>query len=188
MSYELPVLLESDAIELLNVLCPEVVHEFPAATRDLVRKLECLPLALQVAGRLLAFEYASSLNVELLLSDLQTGESLLEEQAPIDTFDVAIGEVPTVGTLLRRSTDALPDDARELFMQLGSYAPRPAVLSADQILNFGHLPDPWGAMRTLLQRGLLESEGNGTFSVHALLVVQARFLANHERPNEPVRL
>ena len=54
--YALPLLEESDGLTLLRLLAPGVVASKRDACLKLVRDLECLPLALHVAGRLLQAE------------------------------------------------------------------------------------------------------------------------------------
>lgn len=54
--YRLDVLSEANALELLERLTPETVAQYPAEARLLVHDLEGLPLAIQVAGRLLHAE------------------------------------------------------------------------------------------------------------------------------------
>ena len=49
--------LEDHALELIGHLVPAVVDQYPDECRELVKALESLPLALQVAGRLLNTEY-----------------------------------------------------------------------------------------------------------------------------------
>ncbi len=54
--YPLPVLAAGAALALLRTLAPNVTRAHPAACRELVRELQGLPLALQVAGHLLEAE------------------------------------------------------------------------------------------------------------------------------------
>src|SRR5262249_49047201 len=51
--YNLPVLTEENALKLMGILVPSVVKQHQDECRELVGALECLPLALHVAGRLL---------------------------------------------------------------------------------------------------------------------------------------
>jgi hypothetical protein len=65
--YILGVLSEEDALTLLRKLAPAVVASNEAASRELVNDLEGLPLALQVAGRLLHTEASYGFGVTDLL-------------------------------------------------------------------------------------------------------------------------
>ena len=56
--YRLEVLSEGEALELLGQLAPGVVEDHPDAARELVRELDRLPLAVRIAGGLLAAEAA----------------------------------------------------------------------------------------------------------------------------------
>ena len=75
--YRLAVLTDQKAIELLQALAPGIVAQHPEPCRELVRALEGLPLALQVAGRLLQVEASYGFGVEDLLAELREGARLL---------------------------------------------------------------------------------------------------------------
>src|SRR5690606_17586246 len=56
MIYKLAILSEQEALQLLATLAPQAVEQYHQQALELVRDLEGLPLALQVAGRLLNAE------------------------------------------------------------------------------------------------------------------------------------
>jgi DNA-binding SARP family transcriptional activator len=173
--YKLPVLTEDNALDLLRQLAPEVVEEHPDASLALVRDLEGLPLALQVAGRLLRYESQIGWGIEDLLQELRDGAKLLALQPPAD---VAYPQAsPTITALLRKSTDSLSDDMRTRFVYLGMFAPKPATYDLPALAVAWGERDPRPAVRFLIDRGLLEPAGTGRFQMHALLVMHARLLA-----------
>lgn len=172
--YVLGVLGEDDALELLRVLAPEVVAANAPACRELARELEGLPLALQVAGRLLHAEAAYGFGVEALLDELRSGARLLEAQAPADRIDLKTGVTPSVAVLLQKSTDRLDAHTRDCFAILGVFAPKPATFDADAMAYMWEVADPRPAIRILADRGLLEPTGAGRFWMHALLVAHAK--------------
>lgn len=174
--YRLPVLSESAGLELLSQLTPETVAQYPQATRDLVRDLEGLPLAIQVAGRLLQSESRLGWGIGDLLAELRHGANLLKAQPPGDMIGVERETLPTVAALLKRSTDALDPDTRQHFALLGLFVPKPATFDLSAMAVAWDTTDPRSIARTLVNRGLLEPVGGGRFQMHALLVLHARSL------------
>jgi DNA-binding SARP family transcriptional activator len=174
--YKVPLLSDEAALELMRALAPEVVAAHPDAMLELARDLEGLPLALQVAARLLHAEMALGWGVEDLLAELREGARLLEAHAPSDRAEMARQTTPTVRALLQRSIDRLSADLQERFAVLGVFAPKPATFSLEAIQAVWGDRNPKPAIKALVDRGLLEPVGGGIFQMHALLVMQARAL------------
>ena len=175
--YPLAVLTEDDAVSLLRELAPEVVAQCPDASRLLVRELEGLPLAIQVAGRLLHTENRRGFGVETLLEELREGARLLEEKAPPDRSDVANQTTPTIAALLDKSTNFLDDITLERFAYLGPFAPKPATFDAEAMAYVWETKDPRATISALVDRGLLEYVKEiGRYQMHALLVAHATSL------------
>jgi hypothetical protein len=172
--YHLGVLRTSDAMALLRALAPAVVDKHPDLCEKLVTELECLPLALQVAGHLLNRENALGWSVEQLLSELRDGTKLLDEKAPPDRIDLENQTIPTVAVLLRKSTDRLDEVTRTHFAYLGAFAPKPATFDLDAMKEVWSVHDPRPSVRTLVDRGLLEAIGSSRYQMHSLLVSLAR--------------
>lgn len=172
--YRLSVLSEDTALELLNRLSPETVAAHPEESRELVRDLEGLPLAIQVAGRLLHTEAHLGWGVSDLLRELHAGAALLQAQAPGDMVKLGQESSPTITALLKRSTDSLDDDTRRAFALLGLLVPKPATFDLGAMAAAWDVPDPKPMARTLVNRGLLEPVSGGRFQMHALLVWHAR--------------
>ena len=174
--YVLGVLTGDDGLALLRTLAPSVVAEHPGPSAELVAEVEGLPLALQVAGRLLAAEAHLGLGVSSLLTDLREGSRLLSAQAPADRADLVTAATPTVAALLAQSTNRLPAALREQFAYLGAFVEKPATFDIEAIATVWDVPDPLPAVRTLVGRGLLEPTGDGRFQMHALLAMHAQAL------------
>ena len=68
--------VQQEALELLKQLAPSVVAQHPNECLVLVHELEGLPLALQVAGRLLNTEANYGFGVVELIEDLREREML----------------------------------------------------------------------------------------------------------------
>jgi hypothetical protein len=172
--YNLPPLNEEAALLLLNQLAPSVVNEYPTECLQLVRELGSLPLALQIAGRMLRAEAKMGLSVINLLENLRKDSALFSESAPIDRAEGTI--LPTVTALLRSSTDMLDEETRKRFAYLGAFAPAPATYGLDALRAIWQDENPLGTVRKLVGYGLLEPLGNGRFQMNALLVRHARSL------------
>jgi len=174
--YRLPVLGEENALQLLATLVPEAVAQYPNESRELVQNLEGLPLAIQVAGRLLYNEMQLGWGVSDLLDELRQGASLLSAQAPGDMVGHWQDTTPTIAALLKRSTDALDDLTRQRFADLGLFVPKPATFDPPAMATVWEVADPKPTARVLVNRGLLEPLSAGRFQMHALLVLHARSL------------
>ncbi len=175
--YKLPVLTFEKALELLNDLAPTVVAQNRKGCLELVRELEGLPLALQVAGHLLNSEASHGLSVTELLADLREGAKLLAAKAPSDRVDLIEQTIPTVAALLQKSTDRLDEFTRDCFAYLAAFVPKPATFDLAAMKAVWQIDDPRPIARTLVDRGLIEfvSEIN-RYQMHALLVLHARSL------------
>ena len=172
--HPLPILEEPYALDLFRAIAPEIAAQYPEQTRDLVKSLECLPLAIHVAARLLAAEARFGWGIEALLSGIRSGTAVLDAHSPEDRFDS--GAIPTVAALLRKSTDRLSEEMREYFAYLGVFAPKPATFDLELLATAWQVSDPKPIVRELVSRGLLEPAPEGRFRMHTLLVAHARSL------------
>jgi hypothetical protein len=172
--YNLPVLTDDDALKLMRILAPSVVNSYEDECLNLVRRLECLPLALHVAARLLRVESKFDWGVTDLLKEITEGAAVIEAEAPADRVE---GDtIPTVTALLKKSTDVLDDHTRDCFAYLGAFAPKPATFDLAAMKAVWEIDDPKPTVRKLVEHGLLEPAGSGRFQMHALLVMHARSL------------
>jgi hypothetical protein len=174
--YKLPVLTVQKSVKLLQKLAPDVVAQYPLESETLARELQGLPLALQVAGRLLAAEAGYGWDVADLLSDLHNGVRLLEARVPVESVD-SIHEIPpTIAASLKKSIEHLPEMDRIRFTLLGVDAPKPATYDLAALQKLWEIPDPKPTARLLVDRGLLEPVNSTEFQMHALLVMYAKSL------------
>jgi adenylate kinase family enzyme len=178
--YRLSPLTDENGLQLLRELARSVVDRYREKCLELVRALEGLPLALQVAGRLLHAEAEKERGlVEKLLDELRTGKKLLEARAPADRMDLERQTIPTVAVLLKHSIDRLDKTTRNHFALLGT-GPRPAIFSTPTLRNLWRVRDPQPTIDVLIKRGLLEPLGDGRYQMHALLVALADSLLTDE--------
>lgn len=179
--YRLGVLSKKAAFEVLEQLAPAVVTDHPEKARELVRELDGLPLALRVAGGLLAAETGAGFGANELLEELRESKRLLEAEAPPSRVGPFSAEEvsPTVAALLRRSTNRLESRLRERFALLGVLPGRPTSfdgLAAKNLWELTGSEDPRLDLRSLVDRGLLEPTGGARFQIHSLLGAFARSL------------
>jgi hypothetical protein len=153
--YRLGVLSDDEALDLLGQLAPGVAEDHPDGAHELVRELGGLPLALRIAGGLLAAEAAADLDVPGLLGELRESRRLLEEQPP-PSDALLLGEVtPTVAALLRRSTDGLRAMYRRRFALLGVLPSRPLSFDMSAAQDVWDIrSDLRMTLRALSDRGL----------------------------------
>ena len=177
--YKIPILTTDAGLSLMRQLAPEVVKQKPAESKELIHDLEGLPLAIQVAARLLHTEMSLGWDIDNLLQEIRQGATLLEAEAPADRTDLANETTPTIAILLQRSTDLLDDETRERFALLGVFAPKPATFNQDAMRAVWMADNPRPTVRKLVDRGLLEPVGNGRFQMHALLVLHAKSMFVH---------
>lgn len=176
---KLDVLSDEDALVLFGTLAPGVVHRHEESAIELLRELEGLPLAIQVAGRLLHTESEYGFSIETLLSELKAGKHVLSATAPVSAL-AGHDDVPaTVELLLKKSTDRLDPVTRARYASLGSLAPKPTTFDIRALSAIWETEDPKPTIRNLVDRGLLESiAGTERFQMHALLVWHARSLCS----------
>ena len=177
-TWPLAPLDEAAGLDLLRYFAREAVDAHLEKCRELVRALEGVPLALQVAGPLLASHHRLGLGVDAFIESLGQGAVLLAEAPPpgMGPFLEEANKNTTVAELYKRSVDFLPQDARKGFFCLGAMSPKPATfdLAALRDLWF-FLPDPLPALTVLADSGLLEPLSNGRFQMHAMLVAYAKW-------------
>ncbi len=178
-TYNLPVLTEEFALKVLRTLAPEVVSQNEGECLELVRDLECLPLALHVAAGLLRSEAKLGWGVTELIEKIRKGTELLGAQAPNDRLEKD-GFIPSVAVLLQRSTDVLSEETRERFIFLGGFAPKPATFDLPALRAVWQVDDPKPTVRELVGHGLLEPAAHGRFQMHRILVDHARSLCSEE--------
>lgn len=174
--YLLGVLSDSEALELLRKLAPDATNIDHQGTLKLVKELEGLPLALQVAGRLLAEEAAMGWGINELLTELIDGTKLMNAKAPTDRTDLETQTTPTIAILLKKSTDRLDPITRDRFALLGVFVSKPATFDSTAAGAAWDTDDPKPTLRTLVNRGLLEPVLDGRFQMHSLLTIHARML------------
>ena len=106
----LPVLSKKDSIHLLKIICPKIVLDFNEQAQELVEHLEGLPLAIQVAGKLLSAELSYGWGIDNLLADLKTTTRLLQENIPIELKNLSTQTSLSVAALLKKNNVVIATD------------------------------------------------------------------------------
>lgn len=176
-NYLLSPLDEGSSLMILEQTAPDVLRKHPQSCVELVKELQGLPLALRVAGGMLASEAHYGWEVESLVEELRKDAGrILDHDAPSDMIDIAEESTPTVAALFRKSTDRLNDEERTCFARLGVFASKPATFSVSAMARVWEVEDPKPMIRRLVDCGLLEPAGQSRFQVHALLMKHAELL------------
>jgi small GTP-binding protein len=165
------------SLRLLGSLAPEVVTNYPTETRELVNILEGLPLAIQVAGRLLQSEMSTGFGVRELIKELGEGSRLLNSKVPSNSHDLAKETTSTISALFLSSLNKLDEDTRDCYAYLGVFAPKPAMFDIEAMAFVWQVKDPLPIVHKLLSYGLLEYNSEiDRYEMPALLVTFARSL------------
>jgi len=146
-----------------------------------VNSFNGLPLALQVAGRLLNTEADYGFDVTQLIHELREGAKLLEATAPADRTDLVMETTPTLAALLEQSLERLDEKTKECYAYLGVFAPKPATFDMEAMKFVWQVDDPKLTIKTLVDRGLLEFVPElSRYQMHALLVMLAKTLLSDD--------
>ena len=180
--YPLKVLSEEASLELLEALAPEVVKKHKAQCKKLVKEIECLPLALQVVGRMLKTKLNRFGDVQGLLDRLLAdSKDIMSADVPADVHALVGETAPTVVALFRLTTDLLDAETRDRFVALGSFKAKPAIFNAKHVERSWKTKDTGPTFDKLVDLGLVEPLGNSRYQIHALLVVHARILGSEDK-------
>ncbi len=186
--YRLKVLKDEDALILLRELAPTVAEKHPNESLVLVQELEGLPLALQVAGRLLNAEANRGFGVIELIDEMRKGAKLLEAEAPADRIELVNETTPTIAALLQKSLDLLDEKTRDCYAYLGVFAAKPATFDLEAMKFVWQVEDPKPIVKILVDYGLLEFVPElERYQMHALLVMLAKTLLTDDEVGEPNR-
>jgi tetratricopeptide (TPR) repeat protein len=188
-SYRLSTLNDSASLELLANLAPEAVAADKAGAGGLAAQLEGLPLALKLAGRMLAFEWEAGVSTAGALAELQERKVLLGL--------VDANRKPGLGpkeaslqAILAMSYDRLPDDqTRRAFRSLGAFGGRSLTFSIEAAAAVWavELRPAQKTIATLYAHALIEQVGRGRYAIHPVLDSMAENLLSSDEAQETLR-
>jgi tetratricopeptide (TPR) repeat protein len=163
-------LTNAASLNLLHELAPKAVDADEKAANELATVLDGLPLALTLAGQMLAAEWEAGLGVAGALSELKDREARLKlagaERAGLATTELSLRAI------LAMSYDRLPDDAtKRAFRLLGVFGGKPLTFSIEAAAAV------WGMelrpaqkmMVALVGRALVEPVDGGRYTLHTTL-------------------
>ena len=184
--YALSALSSEDSLKLLGIFAPQVVMNYPNEALELVENLEGLPLAIQVAGRMLQTESGSGADIREVLENLKERTKLLSSEAPSDRRDLVNETSPTVAALIFSTINKLDEHTRKCYANLGVFAPKPATFDINAMASTWEMKDPRPVVRTLVEYGLLEYIPEiDRYQIHPLLSKAAQtLLEDSQTPTE----
>lgn len=169
---ELQKLDTEDALKILKYLEPSLVGEHRDLMIQVVNDLDCNPLAVDSAGRLLRKQMRTGLDVEDLVPRIR--DEILGEELPTYMMELAHeARSRTIAAWLMRSVNNLSPDARKCFIKLGKIADKPGIFRRSMLMNAWSMYRPDAVLRELVGNGLLRRAGDDTYHMHALLVTLA---------------
>lgn len=167
------------ALALLARLAPQAVRLNFAVAKQLCWRLERLPLALTLAGRLLANETAVPSRLQRLLDELlERGAARLELMQAEGRLGIDEENPVSLQDILGLSVERLRAVDRERFALAGVLGGEPLTWSLDLAQRMWDC-DRVAAEDTVarfVQRGLVTPVANGRYWMHALLVDYAEML------------
>jgi len=170
--YRILGLSVENSVNLLAEIAPDAVTQYPKLCEELVARVDGLPLAVVVVGRMLNMEYASHGNVKRLLLTIKNDvEILLQQPVPQDMVCLLDQTSPSVAAVLKRSVLALDEEHRAFFSRMGVLPASPETFNAVVPAS------RWKVTRrkaneilcTFVARGLLEAPSRGKFQIHPLI-------------------
>jgi tetratricopeptide (TPR) repeat protein len=182
-------LTNAASLNLLRKLAPEAVAVDEKAANELATALDGLPLAITLAGQMLAAEWEAGLGVAGALSELKDREARLKLVGAEKRAGLATTE-PSLRAILAMSYDRLPDEAtKRAFRLLGVFGGKPLTFSIEAAVAV------WGmelrpaqkTMLALVGRALVEPVDGGRYTLHTTLADFAESLLEEHGEATPAR-
>ncbi len=160
-----------DGAQLLAQIAPEALEAAPQDSRNLVRSVGGLPLALILAGRYLQKQsYRAQIRrLKEALARLNAPEARLQvsqPQSPVDGLHPSLppGAPLSLQAVIGLSDEALDSAAHCALLDLALFPPKPNTFSEEAALAVMGAPSQ--VLDTLVDYGLVESNGQGRYWMH----------------------
>ncbi|MDQ1304793.1 MAG: hypothetical protein QG671_621 [Actinomycetota bacterium] len=164
---EVARLSPDDGVELLTAICgSERLHDRRVA-EQLVELCAGLPVALQVVAARLRTD--ATVTLEAMLAEL------VDERRRLSALTLA-GR-PVVSAVFHAVYRALPAGQAELYRMLGAHPGPDVTVPAVAALAGVSVDSARVGLKGLIERGLVESAGDGRYRFHSLVRLHARDLA-----------
>jgi len=163
-------LTNAASLNLLRELAPKAVAVDEKAANELATVLDGLPLALTLAGQMLAAEWEAGLGVAGALSELKDREARLK-MAGAERVGLPTDEL-SLRAILAMSYDRLPDEAtKRAFRLLGVFGGKPLTFSIEAAAAIWEmeLRPAQKTMVVLVGRALVEPVDGGRYTLHTTL-------------------
>lgn len=173
--YYLDKLNENAAFTILQALAPDVTDQYPKEVHDLIEKLEGLPLALQLVGRMLQFEFNLGFNIANMINELGRQGSSNPSRPAAGTQ--ANFSLPSISTMLYQSLNHLDESDQKCYALLGASNPSPAQFDEKKAALLWQVEDPRPLLKRLIDLGLLDYlPQQQLYQMHALQLMLAQSL------------
>ena len=172
------LLSPESALELLSRLAPDAVALDRGAAKRLCEKLEFLPLALKLAGHMLANESGVPSRMRRLVADLlKQADARLNLLQPEGRLGLDEGAPVSLRAILSMSVERLSEEERYRFAKLAVFGAEPTwwTLDAAEYVWACGREEAEETTAHLVQRGLIEKRGD-RYWMHALLCDYAKEL------------
>jgi hypothetical protein len=169
----------ASSLQMLRKLAPEAVALDRKAAEKLCRKLDGLPLAIKLAGRLLAIEASVPSRMRKLVDELiERREARLGLLQSEHRLGLPQEEPPSLKAILGMSVDRLDQTDKERFAMLAVFGGEPLTweIGASAAVWECAEDEAEAATSRLIQRGLVERRPDDRYWMHQLLADYANNL------------
>lgn len=170
-SLRVDVLKPDAALALLRRLAPEAVSADEKSARRLCERLEFLPLALTLAGRLLANEADVPTRMQRLVSELiERRDSRLTLLQAEGRLGLSEDKPVSLQAILGMSVDRLDETDKQRFAMLSVFGGDPLTWEINAVAHVwdSSVEEAEASVAQFIQRGLVERRGE-RYWMHALL-------------------
>jgi len=188
---ELMVLSElstEQSLDLLHLLAPQVVEGETSKTRALAEAVGGLPLALTLMGNYLRWQASSgqSRRIQQALERLNHAAARLhlsEPRGPLQRHpSFEAGQLLSLHAIIALTDQYLSEQARAALYALCVLPHKPDIFSRAATLAVGTCSTE--VLDALIDTGLLESGGNGYYTLHQTIADYARLHLHGTAPHE----
>ncbi|HTK07139.1 MAG TPA: tetratricopeptide repeat protein [Ktedonobacteraceae bacterium] len=176
-------------LELLTVLAPQAVAQDEEKARDLVQAVGGLPLAITLIGNYLRKQSYSGQTRRIRaaltrLSDAAERLYVSEPRGPSETHPSLPLEQQQISlqTVIAVTDQQLDAKVRTAFYALAVFPPKPNSFSEDAALAITN--SDFDTIDTLADTGLLESSGEGRYTIHQTIADYVRVHLQDAAPHE----
>src|SRR5579872_6043010 len=186
--YTLPELSETEALSLLSTLAPYAVETEPESTREIIRAVGGLPLAITLLGNYLQAQTHSQQIRRLQttldrLRDIEVRLRLAQSLAPLEQPPHLSAETPiSLHATIEISDQFLDEQTREGFYALSVFPAKPTSFSEEAALAVACVDVE--VLDRLNDIGLLESKGSSRYMLHQTIADYARIHLESSLPAE----